>query len=72
MRVFFNLADGTASLLDNKGIEAESIDQARTQALRALAEFKQEQDLAPGDLTNWRLTAEDAMGAVLFTLTLEQ
>jgi hypothetical protein len=29
-------------------------------------------DLAPGDLANWRLTAEDATGAVLFTLNLEQ
>jgi Domain of unknown function (DUF6894) len=72
MRVFFHLADGTASLPDNEGIEVESIDQARTQMHRALTEFKQEQELAPGDLVNWRLTAEDATGAVLFTLNLEQ
>ena len=72
MRVFFHLSDGTDSFIDSEGVEVECIEQARTQAQCALAEFKEEQQLAPGDLTNWKLTAEDATGAVLFTLNLGQ
>ena len=72
MRVFFHLSDGTDSFIDSEGVEVECIEQAHTQAQRALAELKQEQDLAPGDLTTWRLTAEDSTGAVLFTLNLGQ
>ncbi|MGA0594929.1 DUF6894 family protein [Enterovirga sp. CN4-39] len=51
MRCFFNLLGPEgAELLDEVGVEVSSLDDARTEALKAMAELRAE---SPGTLAEW-------------------
>jgi hypothetical protein len=70
MRCYFNLISDDETMLDDEGVEVRDLDQAWAQALKAVAELRDE---AEGDLIDWdrwRLEATDATGKVLFSLKL--
>jgi hypothetical protein len=70
MRCYFNLISDEETMLDDEGVEVRDLDQAWAQALKAIAELRQE---AEGDLIEWdrwRLEATDSMGKVLFSIKL--
>ncbi|KAB0267792.1 MAG: hypothetical protein K0S56_3975 [Microvirga sp.] len=70
MRCYFNLVNGTEEIIDYDGIEVSGIEQARTQALKAIAELRQEDSDLAGEWKNWRLDVADSDGQVLFTISL--
>jgi len=51
------------TLLDEEGVEVRDLDQAWAQALKAIAELRQEAEF-------WRLEATDSTGKVLFSIRL--
>ena len=70
MRCFFNLVNGSEEIIDYDGIEVNGIEQARTQALKAIAELRREDNDVASEWKNWRLEVSDADGEVLFTISL--
>jgi hypothetical protein len=72
MRLYFHLAAAHDSILDEIGIEVEDLDHARSEALRAIAELKDEDPSATRDFSGWRLEATDAAGAVVFSICLTE
>ncbi|PVE21823.1 hypothetical protein DC522_24495 [Microvirga sp. KLBC 81] len=70
MRCYFNLVSDEETMLDDEGVEVRDLDQAWAQALKAIAELREE---AEGDFIEWdrwRLEATDAKGKVLFSIKL--
>lgn len=70
MRCYFNLVSDDETMIDEEGVEVRNIDQAWAQALKAIAELREE---AEGDFIEWdrwSLQATDASGAILFSLKL--
>jgi hypothetical protein len=70
MRCYFNLVDGYQKILDHDGIEVFDLDQARMQALKAIAELLEEDEEAQDDWRNWTLEVTNDRGAILFTIPL--
>ncbi len=70
MRCYFNLVNGTEEIIDDDGIEVSGIEQARAQALKAIAELRHEDNELASEWKNWRLEVTDSKGTVLFTLSL--
>jgi hypothetical protein len=70
MRCYFNLVNGTEEIIDDDGIEVSGIEQARVQALKAIAELRQEDNDLASEWRNWRLEVSDSEGHVLFTISL--
>lgn len=70
MRCYFNLVNGTEEIIDDDGIEVSGIDQARTQAMKAIAELRQEDNTVASEWRNWRLEVSDDEGEVLFSISL--
>jgi hypothetical protein len=71
MRMYFHATNGERHIRDEQGIEVEEVEQAREQALRALAEFRRELAGSEDGLSGWRLQVVDAAGLVIFTLDLD-
>ena len=70
MRCYFNLVNGTEEIIDDDGIEVSGIDQARTQAMKAIAELRHEDNTVASEWKNWRLEVSDDEGEVLFSISL--
>jgi hypothetical protein len=70
MRCFFNLVNGIEEITDDDGIEVNGIEQARTQALKAIAELRHEDNDVASEWKNWWLEVSDADGTVLFSISL--
>jgi hypothetical protein len=70
MRCYFNLVHGTEEILDDDGIEVSGIEQARAQALKAIAELRQEDNDLASEWKNWHLEVTDSEGNMLFSLSL--
>lgn len=70
MRCYFNLVNGTQEIVDDDGIEVSTIEQARAQALKAVAELRQEEDNVASEWKDWRIEVADEDGHVLFTISL--
>lgn len=70
MRCYFNLVNGTEEIIDDDGIEVSGIEQARAQALKAVAELRQEDNDLASEWKNWRIEVSDSDGHVLFTISL--
>jgi hypothetical protein len=72
MRVYFNLADSAQSLPDQQGVDVVDVEEARTEAKRAIAEMLQQDPAMKANVGGWRLDAVDATGAVLFSINLDR
>ena len=59
MRCYFNLVNGTEEIIDDDGIEVSGIEQARAQALKAIAELRHEDNELASEWKNWRLEVTD-------------
>lgn len=70
MRCYFNLISDDETLLDNEGVDVKDLDQAWAQALKAIAELRQETDVDFTEWERWRLEATDSAGRVLFSIKL--
>ena len=70
MRCYFNLVNGTEEIIDDDGIEVSGIEQARAQALKAIAELRQEDNELASEWKNWQIEVSDSEGHVLFTISL--
>jgi hypothetical protein len=72
MKCFFHLASGTDELLDAIGVAVADVDEARTEALDALAELRREEPDSDRDWSGWELRAVDGSGTPLFTIPLSR
>ena len=72
MRVYFHLLKGEETIRDDRGIEVADIEDARTQALEAIAEMLARDPRLAGEAAGWTLAVTDAAGAVLFTLPVNK
>lgn len=70
MRCYFNLISDNETMLDDEGIEVRDLDQARAQALKAIAELREEADGDFIEWDRWHLEATDSEGKVLFSIKL--
>jgi hypothetical protein len=70
MRLFFHLVDNQDTIHDVEGVEVNDLGQAEAEALRALAEMRQEDPLAPQDWSGWTLRVTDSSGQVVLSLSL--
>jgi hypothetical protein len=70
MRCYFNLLGDSDTILDTDGIEVEDIAQARAQALKAIEELRDDEDMLPDDWQGWRLEVVDDSGEILFSIGL--
>jgi hypothetical protein len=68
MRLYFHLAAVHDSILDEVGIEVEDLDDARSEAIRAIADMKVEDHSSVQNFGGWRLDVTDASGAVVFSI----
>ncbi len=68
MRLYFHLQDKHEEVRDLVGVEVSDLNQAHTQALRAVAELQAED--RPHDWSGWVLTVADADGTVLLTIDI--
>jgi hypothetical protein len=70
MRCFFNLVNGQDTILDETGVEASDLEVAKVQALRAIAELRQECGGTLEDWSGWRLDIVCSKGRLLHSLWL--
>jgi hypothetical protein len=72
MRVHFHLVNETQRITDFEGVDVANLDDARSEALRAIDEYLWEEALSPNEIATWRLEAVDVTGAVLFSVDLHR
>ncbi|MET0744954.1 MAG: hypothetical protein ABWY78_16400 [Microvirga sp.] len=70
MRCYFNLLNASDVIKDTDGIEVDDVEEARAQAMRAVEELREDDDLANDDWQGWQLEVVDDTGAILFTIPL--
>jgi hypothetical protein len=70
MRLFFHLVRGREIIRDESGIEVADLQEAQTEALRAIEEMRREHPSASQDWVGWRLDVTDAAGAVILSIDL--
>jgi hypothetical protein len=70
MRCYFSLSNGREVLPDGEGVEYSSLDEAYTETVQAIHDAYRECDAAEFDWIGWTLTAVDAAGEVLFSVSL--
>jgi hypothetical protein len=70
MRCYFNLVDGYERILDQDGIEVLDLDQARSQAVKAIEELLEEDGGMAGDWQKWSLEVTNEYGQILFSIPL--
>jgi hypothetical protein len=71
MRLYFHLTDSHDTIRDVDGVEVSDLEEARTEAKRAIAEMRLEDPSAPQDWSGWTLRVTDESGRVLLTLDLD-
>ena len=70
MRCYFCLSHGREVLPDHEGVECSSLDEAYTEAVQAIYDVYEECDAPEFDWNGWTLTALNAAGQVLFSVSL--
>ncbi len=70
MRCFFNLVEAHQTLVDEKGVEVEDVEEARSIALKVAREMLDQNQSRIDGWQGWRLEATDGSGTVLFTIRL--
>lgn len=63
MRFYFDLQNGSGVIQDHEGAEAIDIDQAVEQAVEAIQEVRESEEVAPDG--SWVLIIRDSDGAIL-------
>jgi hypothetical protein len=71
MRYYFHLMAGREAIHDDKGIELDDPERARSAALEALEELSQADPELVQEAHGWKLNVADASGDVVFSLTLD-
>ncbi len=71
MRLFFHLVDSQDTIHDLEGVEVIDLEHAQTEAMRAIAEIRQEDPSAPRDWSGWTLRVTDAAGRVVLSFDLD-
>ncbi len=71
MRLFFHLVDSQDTIHDLEGVEVTDLEQARSEAIRALADMRQEDPSAPQDWSGWTLRLTDGSGRVVLSFGLD-
>jgi len=69
MRLFFHVFDGTEAILDQEGVEVDSLDDARQTIISDLAELHREFQIE--DRRGWVLKVTDGTGATLLSIPLD-
>jgi hypothetical protein len=72
MRFFFNLVCDDEMMIDDEGVEVRDIEHARIQAMKAIAELRQEGGTDLNEWSRWRLEVLDEAGDMVFSLHLNQ
>lgn len=72
MKCFFHLSSGPDEVLDEIGVDVAHVDEARAEALEALAELRREEPNHFRDWTGWELRAVNQSGTPLFTVPLSK
>lgn len=70
MRCYFHLVNGNERIVDQDGIEVRDIEQARSQAWKAIEELRAEDDASASEWKDWRLEVADGSGKVYFSIML--
>ena len=70
-RYYFNLTDGDEVMRDEDGIEVSDVRTALIRAFEAIAELRQEDAAAFGELQGWRLDIIDGSGNLIHSLPLD-
>ena len=70
MRCYFHLAGPETELLDEQGVEVGSVEEARAEALKAIAELRREDASLQEDWNGWSLRIVSEGGEVLSTIRL--
>ena len=71
MQVYFSLRNGSETIPDGEGVEVSSVEDAETEALRAIRDMRGENETAARGWAGWKLQASDEKGALLFSLRLD-
>ena len=71
MWCYFNLVDGHQTLLDHQGVEVEDVDLAHRLAVEVAVEMIRTGEADIAGWRGWRVEATDALGALLFTISLD-
>jgi len=72
VRVYFHLVSADQVILDPDGVEVRDVDQARTEALKAIEKFRDEDAEVVRAWSGWTLSVYGAGGNLLFTLDLDR
>lgn len=70
MWCFFHLVKGDEIIRDEMGIEVDSMEQARREALEAIEELRMDIPEAADDWEGWAMVITDRSGAVLLSIPL--
>ena len=71
MRLYFQLVASGDAIQDLEGFEATDPGQAQAEALRLLAEMRQEDPSATQDWSGWTLRVTEGSGRVVLSLDLD-
>jgi hypothetical protein len=71
MRCYFHLSDGHSLISDDEGIEVADLDEARSEAMKAIEEFRAEAAAAE-HRTGWRMDITDESGTIFLSIDLDQ
>jgi hypothetical protein len=70
MRCYFHLVNGHETIPDDMGVEVSNLDDAKTQALIAIHEIREEAIQQGALWQGWRLDIVDPSGRVLLSIPL--
>ena len=70
MRCFFHLVGEEDELLDGEGVEVSSLDQARAEAMQAVAELRRDRPEIEHEWSGWRLDIVDDAGRRISSVEL--
>jgi hypothetical protein len=71
MRLYFHLVASRNMVLDLEGVEVTDPGQAQTEAMRLLAEMRQEDSSARQDWSGWMMRVTEGSGRVVLSLDLD-
>ena len=70
MRCYFHLIGSVGELPDEEGVEVNSVEEARTEALKAIVDLRREDAGIQADWNGWKLIIVGEAGEVLSTVRL--
>jgi hypothetical protein len=70
MRCYFNLVHAHGELIDEEGVEVSDFENAKAQAMMAVAELRREPRGIVEDWSGWQLNVVNAEGYLLWSVPL--